>query len=236
MSSLVLALSLGLGVAEARETEVQVSVVDRESQPLPTAFVQFSERSDRLSVDAETGSIRQGVLYLFDGTELVMEPGVALDLFVTSPGYETARLQHVVARRGLLRGRDANHLRVSLTPLDLSRLSCLSASVPSPEMGGEPMVDVAPAEGADSQRCSLELAALGAYQAWVETEEARASTWSLEREEAAAIARNRALTLGREATDWAGAAGMDLELVPTLCRSMTGTQDDCVEDLSGSSN
>jgi hypothetical protein len=227
MTVLLAAAWLAVDMAEARDFEVQVAVMTSEGAPLRAAEVWFADDADAFPVNAETGTAAATIAYVADGGELVFVPGTVLDLTVSAPGYRTESFQHVVARRGLFSGSKANRITVTAQPLVLPRPTCLPADAPWPATAGEaPAVETA--VGVDAQRCSRELVSLAAYQAWSDAAAVNAQEPSRAALEMAETARSLAIATARGAMDWAGAAGVRLEIVPALCLSMTGHAEDCV--------
>ena len=78
---------------------VKVYVKDIEGQPISTAVVRHPSEADRHRVNAETGHWEQAILYLPDGSELIFEPGLNLQLEVSAPGYMTRVVAYDVKKR-----------------------------------------------------------------------------------------------------------------------------------------
>jgi hypothetical protein len=102
-------------IAKKKEGEgvaVKVVVSDEEGAPIATAVVRHPDEADRHRVNAVDGSWEASVLYMPDGTELVFQPGLALRLEVSAPGYMTQVLQYDVRKRN-------NKVQVTLSKLEL---------------------------------------------------------------------------------------------------------------------
>jgi len=125
-------LALGLGlfaaapVAAADELGVPVTVVvvDIEENPIPTAVVRHVEEKERHPVNTTTGAWVASVLYLADGTELMFEKGMVLQLEVSAPNFLNESVTYQVRRR-------RNKFTVTLQAMDLGN---------DPGEGGDPVI------------------------------------------------------------------------------------------------
>ena len=109
--SLLMCLAIS-DVAAARETTLSVQVVDQAGKPIPTAVVRHPAEKSRHSVDHVTGTWRESVLYLADGEELRLQPGMNLQLEVSAPGYQLAKTHYTLRNR-------KNNIVVGLVPVAL---------------------------------------------------------------------------------------------------------------------
>jgi hypothetical protein len=91
---------------------VKVYVTDASGKPIPTAVIRHPDEADRHRVNAVDGSWEASVLYLPDGTELVFQKGVTIELEISAPGYNTMVLQYDVRKH-------KNKISVELLPLQL---------------------------------------------------------------------------------------------------------------------
>ena len=92
---------------------VTVEVLDGQGLPIPTAVVRHPLEADPHRVNTETGKWTASVLYMPDGSELIFEKGLALELEVSAPGYISRRVTYEVRKR-------KNLAEVSLDKLDTS--------------------------------------------------------------------------------------------------------------------
>jgi hypothetical protein len=104
-STLLLAL-LASPPAEAKKdkgaeegTRVYVRVVDESNQPIPTAVIRHPDESDRHRVNSVDGTWDEAVLYMPDGSELLFEPGMILELEISAPNYTPRNITYQVRRR-----------------------------------------------------------------------------------------------------------------------------------------
>ncbi len=115
MTSLI-SVVLGLGCATTKSSgegvPVRINVEDDKGNPIPTAVVRHPQEGERNRVNAATGHWESSVLYLPDGSELQFKPNTSLSLEISAPGYETARIEYDIKRRG-------NEFDVELKPLNL---------------------------------------------------------------------------------------------------------------------
>jgi len=80
-------------------TAVTVRVVDDADRPIPTAVIRHPEESDRHRVNSVDGTWGEQRLYLPDGSELIFEPGLILQLEVSAPNFQPQVVQYQVRRR-----------------------------------------------------------------------------------------------------------------------------------------
>ena len=80
----------------ARPRIVTVQVQDVTGKPIPNAWVRVRGTEGRRRVDADTGLWEASTLYKNDGSPLIFVRGMALQLTITAPGYESKELEHVV--------------------------------------------------------------------------------------------------------------------------------------------
>ena len=103
LKSVVLGSIFFSGCATTKSTgdgvPVKVYVKDIAGAPISTAVVRHPSEADRHRVNAETGHWEQAILYLPDGSELVFEPGLNLQLEVSAPGYMTRVVAYDVKKR-----------------------------------------------------------------------------------------------------------------------------------------
>lgn len=92
---------------------VSVTVLDVAGAPIPTASVRNPEEADRHSVNRETGTWTGNVLYLPDGSEIVFEAGLVLELEISAPGYISQKVTYQVRKR-------KNRVTVNLEEMDLT--------------------------------------------------------------------------------------------------------------------
>ena len=92
--------------------DVKVIVTAETGEPVSTAVIRHPQESDRHRVNAVDGSWEASVLYLPDGSELVFEPGLTLNLEISAPGYMTQLIQYDVRKRN-------NKIPVTLSLLEL---------------------------------------------------------------------------------------------------------------------
>ena len=93
-------------------TPVKVIVTDDTGEPVATAVIRHPDESDRHRVNAVDGSWETSVLYMPDGSELTFEPGLALRLEISAPGFMTQVIQYDVRKRN-------NKIPVTLSRLEL---------------------------------------------------------------------------------------------------------------------
>lgn len=98
--------------AEDPGVKVTVRVVDGEGNPIPTAVVRHPAEESRHRVNTENGEWSASVLYLPDGSELIFDKGIVLDLEISAPGYNNVAVQYVVKKR-------KNVVEVALTPFEV---------------------------------------------------------------------------------------------------------------------
>jgi len=105
---IITALTLALAIAppamakksKADEgTPVTVRVVDATDRPIPTAVIRHPEESDRHRVNSVDGTWGEQRLYLPDGSEMIFEPGLILQLEVSAPNFQPQVVQYQVRRR-----------------------------------------------------------------------------------------------------------------------------------------
>ncbi|TNE92291.1 MAG: hypothetical protein EP330_02185 [Deltaproteobacteria bacterium] len=92
-------LAPSTAVAEEPGIPVEITVIDEQGQPVPTASVRHPEEKLPRAVNTVDGKVTLQVLYLPDGSELVMEKGAVLELEVSAPGYENYPVKYVVRKR-----------------------------------------------------------------------------------------------------------------------------------------
>ena len=145
--SIVVAGALGLSlfsteaVAKDEEgVEVTIQVLDQEGAPIPTAVVRHPDEQDRHRVNTFDGSWSERVLYLPDGTELVFEKGLELELEISAPGYINQRFVYVVKKR-------KNVVPVTLQKMELSMESDFEE--PVIQFGRDKPVDGVPIDPAN---------------------------------------------------------------------------------------
>ncbi len=92
--------------------KVKVVVTNQAEEPISTAVIRHPDESDRHRVNAVDGSWEASVLYLPDGSELIFEPGLALRLEISAPGYMTQVIQYDIRKRN-------NKIPVQLNELEL---------------------------------------------------------------------------------------------------------------------
>jgi hypothetical protein len=97
--------------AEDVGVPVTVTVLDELGAPVPTAVVRHPNEADRHRVNTETGSWSGSVLYMPDGSELIFEKGMELELEVSAPGYVSQRIKYILKKR-------KNRADVTLVKLD----------------------------------------------------------------------------------------------------------------------
>lgn len=139
----VLGASLVASDAMAKDDEgidVTIKVLDEAGAPIPTAVVRHPLEQDRHRVNTFDGSWTEKVLYLPDGTELVFEKGLELELEISAPGYINQRFVYVVKKR-------KNVVPVTLQKMELS----LDAELEEPviQFGRDKPVDGVPIDSAN---------------------------------------------------------------------------------------
>ena len=73
---------------------VTITVLDEESKtPLSTARILHPLEHIDHQVNSVTGSWKESVLFLTDGTTLYFSPGSSLDLTISAPGYISQEIQ-----------------------------------------------------------------------------------------------------------------------------------------------
>lgn len=96
-------LALLLALAPTAHAEggipVRVEVTDGLGQPVQTAVVQSPDEDVRHEVNKVDGSWEGTKIYTADGTAVVFEPGLALRLAVSAPGYRTQDVEYVVRKK-----------------------------------------------------------------------------------------------------------------------------------------
>ncbi len=105
----------GSALAKKKKGEgvaVKVIVTAETGEPVSTAVIRHPDEADRHRVNAVDGSWEASVLYLPDGSELVFEPGITLNLEISAPGYMTQLIQYDVRKRN-------NKIPVTLSLLEL---------------------------------------------------------------------------------------------------------------------
>lgn len=89
-----------VALAEDPGIPLTVRVIDRATgAPVPTAVVRHPQEQDRHRVNTETGESILQVLYMPDGSELVLEKGLTIDLEVSAPGYLTQSVSYTMRKR-----------------------------------------------------------------------------------------------------------------------------------------
>ncbi len=91
---------------------VKVIVTTESGEPISTAVIRHPAEADRHRVNSVDGSWEASVLYLPDGSELVFEPGITLDLEISAPGYMTQLIMYNVRKRN-------NKFTIALSRLEL---------------------------------------------------------------------------------------------------------------------
>ena len=95
-----LALLLALASAHAEAgIPVRVEVTDTLGHPVQTAVVQSPDEDVRHEVNKVDGSWEGTKIYTKGGAEVVFEPGLALKLAVSAPGYRTQDVEYIVRKK-----------------------------------------------------------------------------------------------------------------------------------------
>ncbi|MCO4743680.1 MAG: hypothetical protein KC912_02755 [Proteobacteria bacterium] len=89
----------GTALAEDVGLPVEITVLDEDGAPVSTASVRHPEEKLPRAVNTVDGKVTLQVLYLPDGTELIMEKGVELVLEVSAPGFENQPVKYLVRKR-----------------------------------------------------------------------------------------------------------------------------------------
>jgi hypothetical protein len=79
---------LAPAVSLAAPTGLTITVTNSEGLPIPNAMIRFVQEKALHRVHTETGRWTGSVLYLPDGNEVILEPGVELNVQVFAAGYQ----------------------------------------------------------------------------------------------------------------------------------------------------
>jgi hypothetical protein len=93
-------------------TSVHVTVLDNKELPIVTAVIRHPREAERHRVNSVDGSWEEDELYLPDGSSLVFEPGMILELEISAPGYVSQTIEYEMVKR-------KNVLSIHLQKLDL---------------------------------------------------------------------------------------------------------------------
>jgi len=111
--AMVLVMMMGCGPKVATDgVPLKVFVLDQGGDPIPTAVVRHPDEADRKRVNAATGHWEGSVLYMEDGSELIFQPNMTIQLEVSAPGYLTKVISYDIKKR-------RNQFSVSLDELNL---------------------------------------------------------------------------------------------------------------------
>ena len=111
--AMLLAMMMGCGPKVATDgVPLKVFVLDQAGEPIPTAVVRHPDEADRKRVNAATGHWEGSVLYMEDGSELIFQPNMTIQLEVSAPGYLTKVISYDIKKR-------RNQFSVALDQLNL---------------------------------------------------------------------------------------------------------------------
>ncbi len=102
LTTLVLAIAMSAPLSLAADDDgvpVTVRVLDTRGEVIPTATVRHRDEKQRHRVNTVTGEWIESVLYLDDGTAIVLEKGMELRLEISAPMFLNKDIIYTMRKR-----------------------------------------------------------------------------------------------------------------------------------------
>lgn len=92
-------IALSTSSSASDEATVLFTIVDEQQQPIPKAWIQFTNESTKHAVNTETGAARFSHLYTDDDDERVISKEMMLDFETGAPGFKTQNRSYRVVKK-----------------------------------------------------------------------------------------------------------------------------------------